>query len=108
MSRKIYWKEGVNPADLKIEMRQALVICDKVYSDFGKKLTITCTGDGSHCPSSFHPFGLAFDMRTHVLTEEEKKKISSKIREDFRHLHTRYTLVEESTHFHVEFTPQEK
>lgn len=105
MSRKIHWKEGVNPHDLHITMRQSLITIDDIYKNNGQEVVVTCTGAGEHCPSSLHPYGFAYDIRTRFFDEKKKKKVYDEIKEEFDH--SRYIIVSESTHFHIQLNVME-
>lgn len=103
MSRKLKWKDGVDPSGLHSVMRQALLICDSVYYHYNKELVVTCTGAGDHGPDSLHPFGFAFDIRTHYFTDVIKKRVLIDISAKFKN--TYFQIVSEPTHFHIEFDP---
>lgn len=112
MSRKIHWKKGdskgrpdVNPSDLQLVMRKGLLIVDKEFERLGFELTITCTGDGDHSPTSLHPWGFAFDCRTRMLSAQQKNVLYDMIEAEFKN--TPFQIVEHSTHFHIEYDPKD-
>lgn len=100
-TRKLKWKDGVNPRDLQMIMRQSLLICDGVYKHYNKEVVVTCTGNGDHGPRSLHPWGYAYDIRTHFFTEDIKKCVYNDIAASFKK--TNFQIVSEATHFHIEF-----
>ncbi|MCK5450267.1 MAG: hypothetical protein KAI70_00725 [Candidatus Omnitrophica bacterium] len=101
--RKIHWAKeyGVNPRDLQPIMRKALLIVDRAYERQNKTVTVTCTGGGSHIPTSLHPWGYAFDVRIWILTNAQKGKILHDIKQWFTG--GKYQIVREKTHFHIEY-----
>ena len=98
---KIKWKAGVKPRDNHLIMRWERIQVANIYKKHGKELVITCTGGGSHSITSLHPDGYAFDCRTYYFSSNEKKKVFEEIKEVFRG--TKYQVVFESDHFHIEF-----
>lgn len=103
--RMLYWKPGVNPRDLQLVMRQAILICDEVYREFKKKLTVTCTGDGSHSISSLHPWGFAIDIRTRIFTEKQKTRAFLILEKRFKD--SLFQIIWHTTHFHIEYDPSD-
>jgi len=112
MARKIHWKQSkvpwkpsVNPRDLQDVMKKALLIVDQEFKKYNKEVTITCTGQDSHKPSSQHPWGLAFDVRILWLglSETTINMLYSLIKGRFKG--TGYQIINEKNHFHVEYDP---
>ena len=93
-------KEGVQLYGLQIEMRKALMVCDKIYSERSKELVITSTVEAVHSASSMHPYGYAIDIRTNYFTLTEKIAVSIELEEK---LGASYKLVWHGTHFHIEY-----
>ena len=105
MERVISWAKeyNVNPRDLRMVMRRAVLIVDSVFESHGKKLIITCTGGGDHSPESLHPWGFAFDARTRNLAEALRTKVFNEIDKEFKG--TAYQIIFHSSHFHIEYDP---
>lgn len=107
MARQIHWAKeyNVNPRDLQLVMRRALLIVDGVYARMNRKLTITCTGQGSHSPTSLHPWGFAFDARTRTLSITQQRKALQEIETMFKG--TGFQIIFHTTHFHIEYDPKD-
>ena len=105
MGKAIHWAKEykVNPRDLQLIMRRAVLIVDSVFASHGKTVTITCTGGGDHSPGSLHPWGYAFDARTRNLTSTLKTKIYNEIKDKLKG--TGYQIIWHSTHYHIEYDP---
>jgi hypothetical protein len=93
-------KEGVDLRNLHISMRKALITCEKAYAKIGVTMRITSTGEGKHSIGSLHYYGYAFDLRTSNVPESRLNELHDLIRKGFEH--TRYQIIKEKTHFHVE------
>lgn len=106
MGRLIHWAKEykVNPRDLQLCMRPALLIVDSVFAKYKKKLTITCTGGGDHSPESLHYWGFAFDARIRHLSMILKRKIYEEIQAKFKG--TPFQIVFHTTHYHIEYDPK--
>lgn len=105
MARKIHWKEGVRSRDLRRRMRPALLIVDSVLAGMNRRFTVTCTADGDHSPTSLHPWGFAFDVRTRHMSITQQRKALQEIEDRFKS--TPYEIVFHTTHFHIEYDPKD-
>jgi len=84
------------------EILLAIIITNELLSKmFKRDLTLTSVTD-SHQPPSFHPEGLAFDMRTWGMSWEDKTRFKKELE---NLLGGEYDVVIEGTHIHVEFDP---
>jgi hypothetical protein len=74
------------------------------YAERGalQSFVITSAHDGTHSEGSLHDDGLAIDLRVWGLTEAEAKRVTAEIQ---RRLGTRWDVVYEGTHIHVEYDP---
>lgn len=92
-------KEGVALAGLNWRMRRVLRVADHVWQTYGHELVITSTTDGEHSRWSWHPFGMAVDLRTRDMGLAEVTMVA----QDLQHILGRpYQVVIEATHIHVE------
>jgi hypothetical protein len=100
------FKDGVIFAGLDIRMRPALMMCEQVYKKFGRPegVTITAGLDGEHSAGSLHYYGLAFDIRTHYFDDATKNEVAYTL---IRDLGSRFTVVLEPTHIHVQLNIKE-
>lgn len=103
----VYWAKeyNVNPRDLQLVMRGAIIIAGAVFAAYKKRFTITCTGSGDHTLYSLHAFGFAFDVRTRHLSLVQKKQIYNDIAKKFAG--TGYQIIMESDHYHIEYDPED-
>lgn len=97
-------KPGVKLAGVKTEIMFAVLVADQVYREVGKDVVITSVTDGTHSANSLHYKGLAVDLRTSYLTEQEKKFAVEQLKV---RLGAEFDVVLESTHIHIEFDPKE-
>jgi Hedgehog amino-terminal signalling domain. len=81
-------------------MAPVFVTLEDVFDDLGYDVTITSGTEGDHAEESFHYNGLAIDVRTRDLTQQEAKGARS-ILEDA--LNQEYDVVLEKDHIHIEF-----
>lgn len=99
-----YAKEyNVNPRDLQLIMRPAVIIVGEVFGVHKKEFMITCTGGGDHSLTNLHSWGFAFDVRTRNLSAPLKTKMFNEIQARFKG--TGYQIIFHATHFHVEYDP---
>ena len=96
-------KEGVVLAGLRMKMRPALVIADKLWLDFGQELVITCGLNGSHSAGSLHYYGFAVDCRTHYFSPEQLLDLFQELQD---RLPEEFDAVLEETHIHLEYDPK--
>lgn len=103
MATLIHWKEGVRARDLRLVMRPALMMVYSVYTEMNRRMTVTCTGDGDHTPTSLHPWGYAFDVRIRDMSISQRQKAYRQIKAMFTG--TPYQVILHSTHIHIEYDP---
>ena len=96
-------KDGAILAGLQLEMRQLLIVADKVYKEFKQELVITCGLDGVHSPGSLHYYGYALDFRTHYFTPNEKRQVFDAITDIIANTSPYYDIIIHSTHIHSEY-----
>ncbi len=93
-------KLGVYIDRISRPIRRALNVIDDVFERYGEEAIITSTDEGNHSPSSLH-----YDRVTHGAVDIRKPKksdnrILTALRQD---LGRRYDVIEEKTHYHVEY-----
>lgn len=93
-------KEGVQMAGLQIEMRKVLKAADKIWRQYGEELVITSALDGTHSAGSYHYFGYALDFRSRYFRAEIKSAVTSMLQ---MVLGSKYTVINETTHIHVQY-----
>jgi hypothetical protein len=104
----IILKPGVRVRGLQPEMLLAIFVAEHEYSCNGQPLVITSIVDGEHSAKSLHYSGLAVDIRTKNLTEEnQKQRVAGSIRAA---LGDCYEVILESIgkpneHLHIELSP---
>jgi hypothetical protein len=91
----ILYKQGVF-GELTDETSEGLRLTEKFFGGYYLDVVITSKRDGSHGVGSFHPHGRAFDVR---LADVDVAKWQS-------FLGNNYQIIEEKTHFHVEYDPK--
>ena len=98
-------KKGVELAGLHPCMRPVLRIAEELYHENGiaEGITITSTRDGVHSAASWHPYGLAVDLRSRMFTNGAAEEMCRRLRE----LLPAYDVVhhagdEMSHHIHIE------
>lgn len=100
----IQFKQGLYLFGLQPEMLWALDVCESVWQEIGKNLTVTSTRWGDkHAWKSRHYSGLAVDLRTKDLHEVEIRQVAEMAAE---RLGDEYDVVVESNHIHVEYDPK--
>lgn len=95
-------KENVELGGLHVQLHMALTVAEKVWKSFGYELTVTSTTEGDHGTHSLHYAGYAVDLRTRDVAQELVDQIASKLQSDLRSIDSRYDVVVEPTHIHVE------
>lgn len=100
----IEFKGSVRSDGIKPEASHIIVIAHRVFVRFlGEDvMTVTSITDGTHSPNSLHYGGLAVDIRTRDLSNEQKSTLVAEMK---KALGTDYDVVLESTHLHVEYDP---
>lgn len=93
-------KLGVYIDRISRPIRRALNVIDDVFERYGEEAVITSTDEGNHSPSSLH-----YDRVTHGAVDVRKPRRNRiEILADLRQkLGRRYDVIEEKTHFHVEY-----
>tara|TARA_R100000808_G_scaffold2647_1_gene10214 strand:- start:5596 stop:5919 length:324 start_codon:yes stop_codon:yes gene_type:complete len=96
-------KPGVNANHLTPAIVLALIVCERVYADFGYATVLTSGLEGRHGETSLHYAGAAIDLRTRHVAQahlrEMVRAISDALGRDF-------DVVLEATHLHVEHQPR--
>lgn len=88
-------------AGIRLELRPALIVCERVMKAHGVDLVITSGLDGEHSAGSYHYYGLAFDVRTkHLSSQAEIDQVAAEIRAA---LDPPFELRVEPDHIHVEY-----
>ena len=82
-------------------MRWALKRTEQVYRTHGLELVVTCTTCGEHSKWSWHPFGMAVDLRTYYW-RLEPGAIALLVLDLKAALPPPYQVVLEKTHIHLE------
>lgn len=96
-------KDNVKLLGIKPELLIAIIICNSIYQKFDIELVITSCVDGKHSKNSLHYSGNAVDIRiSNIPTSEIKSKIFNEIKNS---LTQDYDLIDEQTHFHLEYQP---
>ena len=91
----LWYKEGVF-GELTHEAAMGLRKVKGLYASRGKDVFITCVREGTHCATSYHPLGDAWDMRKDGMPIGDIKNL---LGEDF-------DVVDEKTHLHIELDPK--
>lgn len=97
---KMRIKTGVNMCGLKLPMRVVMQEAEHIWKKHGQELVITSALDGEHMAGSWHYFGLALDLRTRYFPEALRIDIAAQLRHA---LGPGYTVLNHSTHIHVEY-----
>jgi len=100
MSRRLQKKEGVITAGLQPQMRQALLVADKVYAAHAQTLVLTAGLDGEHSVGSRHYYGYAIDTRTRFWRKDEAQRVADEIQKE---LGTDYYVIFEGNHIHIQY-----
>jgi len=90
-----WYKEGVY-GELQPAAAEGLRRVKKLYASNYKDVLITSVREGTHSEGSFHPLGLAWDMRQNGVLIADIKRVLGK---DF-------DVVKESNHIHIEYDPK--
>ena len=84
-------------------MAVAFSICCWICADYGISLVLTEGTGGKHMAHSKHPIGLAIDIRKRDLPKAAIANFDAELRES---LGEQYDIVNEETHWHIEFDPE--
>lgn len=68
-------KQGVEINGLQPEILLGIIIVNSVFSLYGYSTVITSLMEGQHMEGSKHYKGLAVDIRSHIIDQEELSKI---------------------------------
>ena len=96
------FKEGVQRANLQIEMRPVLTTADEIWRNHGRELVITSVQDGNHSPGSLHYYGYAVDLRTRYWERDEARQVYYELKEALKSM-PEYDVVWHESHNHVEY-----
>lgn len=96
-------KEGVKVNGLRTEILLAIVLADRVYSDYGISCVLTEVTGGKHGRASLHYVGLAVDLRTRDMPSGIAEEIVQELK---KALGSQYDVVLEKDHIHIEFQPK--
>jgi hypothetical protein len=97
------FKEGVHIPGLKIQMRLAMSIADKIWNNLGQELVITSALDGVHSAGSLHYYGFALDLRSRYFTPDQKKQAVLLLA---KALGPDYEIIAHASHIHIEYDPK--
>ena len=96
-------KKGVNITGLCSEVILVAMVSNEVYRELDRECVITCGVEGKHRKNSKHYVGMALDLRTRHLSQQQvtwvAKTLNAKLNGD-------YDVVVHRTHIHVEFDPE--
>lgn len=96
-------KPSVQLTGITSELLLGLVICNDIYKKYNVEMVITSLLDSKHSPKSLHYSGNAADLRTSNIPDLlTRKKILEEIKTS---LGVHYDVVDEKTHFHIEYQP---
>lgn len=104
----IQYKSTANKGVLEPVMMLALSRIERTYNDYGYACVVTSTDDSFHRVGSLHYCGLAVDIRTKNIQEDLKPVIADEVREKLTGLDTRFQVILEKEHLHVEFDRRTK
>lgn len=108
-------KTGVSLMGLKIQMRVVMKIYSGLCAEFGIEPVITAGTEYTafdslseeleliHTPGSLHPFGYALDLRNRDLETLDKVRFAAKLQKRLDDISSKYKVILEKTHIHVEF-----
>lgn len=96
-------KEGASLTDVSWRMFDAAIKVESVLAHFAVDTVITAGTDGKHMAGSLHYKGLALDVRTRDLKDEDKLPAAAAIRQV---LGAGFDVVLEGDHFHIEYDPK--
>lgn len=96
-------KEEVKVNGLRTEILLAIVLADRVYSNYGISCVLTEVTGGKHGRASLHYVGLAVDLRTRDMSSGMAEEIVQELK---KALGFQYDVVLEKDHIHIEFQPK--
>lgn len=95
---RVLVKDGVSIGGIRPELLFGMMVVNNVFEQLGEQLVITSVCEGVHGSWSYHPAGLAFDLRLPV--DEDKDMVGAVLRDA---LGSEFDVVVESDHIHVEY-----
>lgn len=96
-------KDGVNLTGLKPEITVGLNVAASVLKEHGYDTVLTSGTDGKHGRGSLHYAGLAVDLRTSHVPEDDRQTMQTIIADA---LGSQFDVVLEQTHLHIEYQPK--
>lgn len=97
------FKNGVTLQGMHYLIHEPLFdIMEPAFNAYGVEMVVTCTLGGEHSKRSYHPFGLAVDLRRRHLTDEKAVELAGELKRELREHDNRFDVVLERDHFHVE------
>lgn len=100
----VFYKSGVSLMGVQAVTTLGIEMCARAYQRIGQKeMWVTSVTDGKHKDGSKHYEGLAFDLRTRMLTKEQTLRLAAVMRGI---LEGEWDVVVEGDHIHVEFDPK--
>ena len=103
-------KPGATIGGFEQEIKDALMIAGLVWSHVLHRgaLVVTSGTDSDHGPRSFHYNGLAVDIRSHDLSDEDKTRAAEAMRRILFQFDSRFSFILEdkdqpNEHFHLQF-----
>jgi hypothetical protein len=96
-------KKGVDYQALLPVCKVAANQLKSIFLDFGYDMVLTSTTEGEHSARSLHYHGLAFDVRSRTIRDDDLQPLIKRIQQRLSVLDKRFQLVIEGNHFHIEF-----
>ena len=96
-------KTGVDVRGLHLKMWEAVYLILPIFKRHKTALVITSALDGEHSHGSLHYVGLAIDIR-----KRDLDFATDVFYEILKALPDGYDVVNESTHFHIEWQPKDR
>lgn len=110
----LFLKPEVKEAGVSPEIWYAIGVASAIKQDIlGQALVVTALTDGEHNPGSLHPLGLAVDLRTKDMLEDQAQLFYEEVKKSLEPLG--YDIVWEGVgatpattqrHVHIEFQPK--
>ena len=109
-------KNGVSLVGIKIQMRVVMKKYCELAREYKIEPVITAGTEYArwedlpkeeipliHSCGSLHPYGYALDLRSRELSEVDKVRFASKLQKRLDDISSKYRVIVEKTHIHVEW-----